>query len=797
MHMPFSCRTGWLIKLSLLTLLTWVLSSCATYDRITFAQKYGKAEPKERLVEHLPADSIDYWHDVKPVIESRCIVCHACYDAPCQLKMTSIEGIERGAHQSKVYNAFRITAADTMRLHEDADTVAQWRDKGYFPVLNEHGDSIEAQQQASLIHRLLTLKQKRPLPDEKYLPTDLDVSLAREEQCSKVEEFEKYEKDHPLWGMPYALPAISDSEHTLITRWIEEGASYIAREPLTPDFQNKIAEWEHFLNGDTLKQRLASRYIYEHLFLAHLHFDDLQDGRATQPKFFKLQRSSTPPSQPVQRIATRRPYDAPGVDRVYYRIVEERESIVAKTHMPYALNQQRMQFWQELFVDAPYEVESLPDYATQSASNPFLTFTDLPIKSRHKFLLDEAKFTISGFIKGPVCRGQTALNVINDNFWIFFINPDYAGHNHDEDFFKQQAENLALPAMKGDTYLPLLNWRSFSKKETQFLQAKVDFLEKQVGNGLKIELDMIWNGSGNNDNAALTITRHFDSATVTKGLVGPEPKTAWVINYHLLERIHYLLVAGYDVYGNLGHQYITRTYMDFLRMEGESSFLFFLPEQAQKRERDYWYQGADASVMQYLSLEREHSIIPNHIAYQTNDEKHELYQMLKQHLNNVLPHEHELSTVKNKLVRKELANLSDIKGLAANQMPEMAIVHIVGDRDKEYFTILRHKAHFNQTSMFKEQQNRNPKEDRISAHPGLIGTYPNAYFEVQKQDIAEFVDAIAAASSPEAYAALVDRFGIRRTNPNFWSYSDRLHKAYKAQQPIKYGLLDYNRLENR
>lgn len=45
-----------------------------------------------------------------------------------------------------------------------------------------------------------------------------------------------------------------------------------------------------------------------------------------------------------------------------------------------------------------------------------------------------------------------------------------------------------------------------------------------------------------------------------------------VIGYPLFERMHYLLLAGYDVYGNIGHQLATRLYMDFLRMEGELNF---------------------------------------------------------------------------------------------------------------------------------------------------------------------------------------------------------------------------------
>ncbi|MEH6454332.1 MAG: fatty acid cis/trans isomerase [Psychromonas sp.] len=40
-------------------------------------------------------------------------------------------------------------------------------------------------------------------------------------------------------------------------------------------------------------------------------------------------------------------------------------------------------------------------------------------------------------------------------------------------------------------------------------------------------------------------------------------------------------------------------------------------------------------------------------------------------------------------------------------------------------------------------------------------------------------------------------FAVRRTNPDFWQVSDLLHETQQQQQPINYGLLDYNRLDNR
>ena len=42
-----------------------------------------------------------------------------------------------------------------------------------------------------------------------------------------------------------------------------------------------------------------------------------------------------------------------------------------------------------------------------------------------------------------------------------------------------------------------------------------------------------------------------------------------------------------------------------------------------------------------------------------------------------------------------------------------------------------------------------------------------------------------------------ERFGVRRTDERFWSYSDRAHAAFSELEPIESGLFDYNRLDGR
>lgn len=772
-----------------------LLTGCTTFAIINFADLYGKTSPRERVVESLPANHVDYWSDVKPIIDSRCVVCHGCYDAPCQLKMGSIEGMVRGASRERVYDLARLTTAEPSRLFEDAKNVFEWRQKGFFPILNERDESPEANREASLMYKVLQLKDHNPLPANKILSDEFDLSLDREQYCPKDNEFQRYAIDFPLSGMPYALPGLKTEESTKIMDWVEQGAGYTQRPGLDKKHLDKIALWEAWLNDDSMEQQLTSRYIYEHLFVSNLYFSDIENNNA-EIQYFDLVRSATPPGQPIQHIASRRPFDDPLQERVYYRLLSHKATIIAKTHMPYALNKERMKRWQTLFDPALFTVDELPSYSAKIASNPFLAFADLPVKSRYKFMLDEAQNTIMGFIKGPVCRGQVALNVINDNFWVYFINPDAAKDHLTAQYLKKNGNKLELPAIYESTvFRPLSHWKRYASMQKSLLAERETYLKEHLDETQRIDLNVIWDGGGTNPNAALTIVRHFDSATVEKGLVGTPPKTAWVIGYTLLERIHYLLVAGYDVYGNAGHQFVTRTYMDFLRMEGESNFLLFLPSEDRKKIRDYWYRNAEEEVEEYMTMPAFENNNEPSIEYHSQDRQKELYQKLAAHLALALSHAKKNPPDSLHL----LSALNRLPAKAVDQLPQMAIIQLEEDKKGTftYYSLLRNDAHLNMTSMFGESANRIPSEDTAMILPGIIGAYPNTFLRLKKAQASHFVNSLNNIQSPEHYSELLDTYGVRRSDPSFWEFSDQLNSDYKALQPIHSGLLDYNRLENR
>ncbi|MGH8522118.1 MAG: fatty acid cis/trans isomerase, partial [Gammaproteobacteria bacterium] len=595
-------------------------------------------------------------------------------------------------------------------------------------------------------------------------------------------------------GMPYGLPPLSEGEHQLLTRWLEAGAPYREPEALDPRYQGQVDRWEAFLNGDGLKARLASRYLYEHWFLAHLYFDELNPTR-----YFEVVRSRTAPGAPIDLIATRLPYDDPGVPRVYYRLRPIESTLVAKTHMPYALNEARLKRLASWFMDSDYRVAALPSYVAAQAANPFITFADIPAESRYRFLLDEAQYTIMGFIKGPVCRGQVAVDVINDHFWVVFIDPGLNLPDHDAEFLATNLKDLRMPSEEESRSAPLTSWFAYSDSQSRYLKAKSELMNRVLGNKRPPTLDLVWDGGGKNPNAALTVFRHFDSASVVKGFVGEDPETLWLIGYPLLERIHYLLVAGFDVYGSVGHQLHSRLYMNFLRMEAEFNILALLPKRSRDAVRDHWYRDADDKVKAYLNGTKAHFDEDTGVVYKTDQPYPELQALLSRRLAKVDVRRHAPSMSRLPAAALEhLRRLTRLRGRAVSYLPEASFLTLREEGGSDHvFTVLRNSAHSNVAYLFDEESRRLPDEDTVTLAHGFIDAYPNAFYLVTTEQLPEFVDAVRGLASEDDYAALAARYAIRRTDDRFWSHSDALHASYRAWTPIEAALFDYNRFENR
>jgi hypothetical protein len=801
-------------KIQTILLLFLIISGCTTIlPSVTpqapdFETLYGPSQPKQRLISKdtdLAQGAISYHKDIKPILESRCVACHACYDAPCQLKLGSTAGVDRGATKQLVYDRGRIQGTAPTRLFIDAVDTEGWRDKEFYPVLNERIDSNQAALNNSLLAKLIQLKRINPLHELGKLADSFELDIDRKLECPTVEEFSDYKQNHPNWGMPYAMPGLSLKQENTIMTWLQEGAKFDVPAPLSESATESIIQWEHFFNRPTLKQQLVSRYIYEHLFIGHIHFKGHPDD-----EFYHLIRSTTPTGQPVHEIATLLPYDAPGVSNFYYRLRPIEATIVEKTHFVYELSDDRMQRYNELFFHNSYSVTKLPSYQPEVAANPFLAFAQIPYPLRYQFLLDDAQYFIAGFIKGPVCTGQIALGVIRDRFWIAFFKPSTKSKQKElYDFLEKQQNPLSLPGSAGED-LDLFDILKYKNHAKQYLKNKDQFDNQLIRETGPFQMEDIWDGNGSNQNATLTVFRHFNSGTVVQGLVGDTPLTGWIVDYPILERIHYLVVAGYNVYGSAEHHVAPRVYMDFLRLGGEGNFLRMMPADQRKAIHASWNKGVTGMLADYINTPYYSAAYETGVDYQTTQYKKEFFNQLRQRLGKAAGEKDFLNQCEEEACRRKEATplqqeidvsmrkLAKFKGHELELLPEMSLLRVRTEQEDNdlVYTLILNKYLKNVAFMTGEDLRRERRLDTLTVIPGFLGSYPNFFFEVDKAQLPEFIAAIKQVRSKKDKEAFYKKFGIRRTNPKIWQSVDWFNAQHKKYRGVRAGLFDLNRYLN-
>jgi hypothetical protein len=748
----------------------------------------------------------DYATRIQPIFDNRCVACHSCYNAPCQLNLQSHAGLTRGATKLNVYDRFRPQSVAPTRLDIDGRSVADWRAKGFFDVVGRTEPARTLlMQMASLRARHPNVQPKKPVEESNVCPADSDAGALVAQSV-------------PELGMPYGLPPLSQTEMATLGAWIASGApgpsdaSLASRREVPPQLQAEVRDWEAFLNGRTPREQLTARYIYEHLFLAHLHFSS--ETASARPAFFRLVRSHTPCEAGVDEIATRRPNDDPGPGDFHYCLTRLDGTIVDKTHIPYDLSPEKLERLRRTFLEPQWDVKNLPGYSEQTAGNPFVAFADIPVRARYQFLLDDAEYEISTFIKGPVCNGSVAVNSIQEQFFVFFLRPDADGMVMSAEHARRAQDLLILPGVWGSDVpvfddIPFLH-RLIARREA-YRKLRADNARELRPAGYTLE--DIWNGDGRNPNALLTVFRHFDTAVVTQGAAGDLPKTLFVLDYPIFERLVYNLVVNYDVFGNVSHQALTRLYMDMIRMEAEELFLSFLPPSQRAPLRKSWYRGG---LLTELKLRYVFPLVnssaPTGVIYR--NEARAKTELVERVVNEHLPPQVRGApdALNWKTLRlpqgaaapgltapeQALRRFASIKAASATPfarfMPELAVVLVRGEDGRaRLYSLAHNREHSNISWILGESERLAPQEDSLTVRPGVLGAYPNMFFVVADAEIDTFASAVAGLKSTADYQRLVDSFGLRRSNEKFWSVYDAINSAHLAGDPVRSGSLDLTR----
>jgi hypothetical protein len=259
-------------------------------------------------------------------------------------------------------------------------------------------------------------------------------------------------------------------------------------------------------------------------------------------------------------------------------------------------------------------------------------------------------------------------------------------------------------------------------------------------------------------------------------------------------------VAGFDVYGNVGHQLNSRIYMDFLRMEGEFNLLSLLPRADRETVREQWYRGSVDPVKDYVYTHGNSFDGESAVQYHTADHLTELYAKLKTRLRPVLNTGHDLDHgFDDPGTLESLRMIDQVQGKAASILPQTAFIAVddPASHTTRYYTLLHNNAYTNISQLFNEADRRLPNEDTVTLASGFVGAYPSVLMHVEKSRLQELAQQIQGLKSESDYRSLLDRFAVRRSNPEFWPFSDDVHQAYESSDPVEAGWFDYNRLENR
>jgi len=378
------------------------------------------------------------------------------------------------------------------------------------------------------------------------------------------------------------------------------------------------------------------------------------------------------------------------------------------------------------------------------------------------------------------------------------------------------SDYLQVPSAEGGVIGFIREWQDYAKRQENYTKGRFKNYQQLGLYDIDDALGFLWDGNGTNPNAALTIFRHFDSASVSYGLIGEYPETAWVIDYPLFERIHYLLVAGFNVFDNVKHQLSTRLYMNFLRAEGEDLYLSFLPVSHRQDIRNSWYEGmrkdSRAESIGRTSEWMKKDVV---IGYKSNDPQRELYQHMESYLADVLERDDVINRCEKppchakgadadkRRADAAMRHLIEVKGVAMAGFSDVTLVRVVrnGKREDDFaYSVIRNKAYKNVSSIFQDEEDskhRDYEHDSLTVVDWVEGSYPNFFFSVDINEVEKFAKLYSSIKTRDDYERLVGIYGIRRTNQQFWEIADWFQDEYRREKPIHSGLLDLNRYRNR
>ena len=130
----------------------------------------------------------------------------------------------------------------------------------------------------------------------------------------------------------------------------------------------------------------------------------------------------------------------------------------------------------------------------------------------------------------------------------------------------------------------------------------------------------------------------------------------------------------------------------------------------------------------------------------------------------------------------------------ARFFPELAIVLLRRkDGKAQVYSIVHNREHANVSWIMGEGLRLRPEEDTLTIREGILGAYPNMFFVLDERQADAFCKAAAGITSRDGYDRLVERFGVRRSQSQFWEIYDEINAVAQRMEPIERATLDLTR----
>jgi hypothetical protein len=249
--------------------------------------------------------------------------------------------------------------------------------------------------------------------------------------------------------------------------------------------------------------------------------------------------------------------------------------------------------------------------------------------------------------------------------------------------------------------------------------------------------------------------------------------------------------------------------MDALRVEGESIFLDFMPPSKRQELIQSWYKDVDLGKVHYSP-----SALPGGIAFVTAEPNREF---IEEAVRTVFapatriafdPVNYRRPGELSPSLPKRYDGPGDyLQAFQAISRPGAPFLRAIDSFDSNLAflrirkksgrdvagTIVINRWHDNVAHLFGEGGRLDPSKDTADFIPGLIGSYPNYFFDVSEEDLPDFFDLLAHFEKGPRDTARLSRYGVNRAEARLWDEYDWFQKRALEDDPVDGGLFDLNR----